>query len=248
MVLPKNKLSLILLGLAILILFPFITLLLPSRPRDYFCNEMSLQILYKKITENDSDDSSRVMSIYHFTTSTMKVPPKSLKPKTLFPFQLLLEGTAYCDQQSNIMLSLAEKGNIKGNLIFLNGFDSISHHSVCEIMMGREYKMFDPLYKKTFLSPDGNIASIKNIQDSVIQYPESMDGLPDFYFRLYEKKFPYKICKSNELSPMRSLVAVSIKLWLTLFDQTLLKIYYQLYFHTSPDFKSREQIGMNLLF
>lgn len=244
----KNKLSLILSGLAIFIIFPFITLLLPTRPRDYFCNDMSLQILYKKITENDSDDSSRVLSIYHFTTSTMNVPPKSLIPKTLFPFQLLLEGTAYCDQQSNIMLSLAEKGNIKGNLIFLNGFDSVSHHSVCEIIMGREYKMFDPLYKTTFLTPYGNIASIKNIQDSFIRYPESMDGLPYFYFRLYEKKFPYKICKSNELSSMRSLVAISIKLWLTMFDQTLLKTYYQLYFRTSPKYRSKEQIGMNLLF
>jgi hypothetical protein len=220
---------------------PLLGLIMPSRINDYMMNELGLQLVYKKATEGCKSNSSRVAALYQFVTTNVQTPPKSLLPKQIFPFEILIEGTGYCDQQSNLLISLAEKGEIKGNLIFLRGFDHVSHHSVCEIDFDRGYKMFDPLYKRTFQNLKNQLASIQDIQDSSIHYPTNMTGLPEFYFRLYEKRYPYTICKSNELPIHRFVLAKILGAWIFCFNESLLPIYIRLYTKTSDKYYTKHE-------
>lgn len=211
------------------VMMPFITLIMPQKIADYFFNEMSLQIVYKLVTQNCNSDSSRVMALNRYVTQNIEPFTSGMKSQTNFPFQILIEGIAYCDQHANVLLSLVEKGGIQGNLIFLRGFDSISHHSVCEIYFDGGYKMFDPIFRTTFQNKKNQLASISEIQDRAIIYPQNLNGLPPNYFQFFEKTYPYQICKSNELPFYRTVIAKFTSVWLLCFQNTLRPIYYDTY-------------------
>jgi len=209
---------------------PFITFFLGAKYRKSCFIEISYRVLFDKLTNDCGVDSTRALRIYEFVINNISVPQQNFQSRDENPFDIILDGFGYCDQQANALISLAGMAGIKGNLIFLYGSDSISRHSVCELKIKDKYIMFDPFYDQLFLTINNNLASIDDIQNGNIKYPQDSSSIPKRYFRLFEKKYPYKIFMTNKISFSKRVVRNFIDGWCNIFGEVLLKPYLFLYF------------------
>jgi hypothetical protein len=229
----KIILKIILIILAALICFyaiPFITLLSGANNREIIFREISYRMFYDKLSVGCKDDSAKAINIFKFVKENISAPPLKFQVKDKSPFDVIIESIGSCDQQANVLITLAGIGGIKGNLIFLYGYDSISHHSVCELQINNEYRMFDPFYNQLFLTNNGNLSSINDIQSGNVKFPKDSSLIPNGYFRLFEKKYPLKMNMTNNIPFCKRVVRKFINEWCSIFGGIILKPYVSAYF------------------
>lgn len=219
----------ILVMLLCFVFFPYITLFSGSKVREYFFREISYRVIYEKITKNCHSDSARVLNLYRYVKEQIDDPPIGSKIKNGSPLDVLIEGTGYCDQQSDLLITLAGVGNIQGKLVFLFGYDSISHHAVCEILIDGKYRMFDSFYNLIFVTKNQTLASIKDIKDNQVSYMDTSMKKPEGYLKLFESKYPEITFLSNEVNVPRKAARFIIHLWIKTCGRLLLKNYFSSY-------------------
>jgi tetratricopeptide (TPR) repeat protein len=152
----------------------------------------------------------------------------------------LIKGTAHCDQQVRTLIDLAKKADLKARLLFLRGYDSISHHSVCEIYLDGKFRVFDSDYGYVFRNHHNEIATFLDIQKHGRKLKsEKLDALlflnKDFstveYFRLYEPTYEFTVAKTNfKIRKGRMFRAGVIDLYYNIFGQPFLVHLLDLYF------------------
>ena len=211
-------------------LIPFLSLFAGKKIRDFCFREISYQILFDKATAGYEGDSAKSIQLYKFVNENVSVPNENFIAKDDNPFDIIIDGVGYCDQQANILITLACVGGIKGNLVFLYGFDSVSHHSVCELKINGKYRMFDPFYKLFFLTKSHNMAGINDIQKGNLMGLTDISSMPKNYFRLFEAKYPNRIFISNNFSFSKKVFRKILRTWHLVFSNFSLKPYIHAYF------------------
>lgn len=165
---------------------------------------ITTSVITKKIIKNNHTDSSKALALFNFVTGKLKHPTKFHQPIDDNCFQIIKYKYASCDQQSNVLISLAFLSGIKGRLLFLYGNDSISHHSVCELKIGNSYRIFCPYFKKVFYTKQNTFATIRDIQrgnlnNPFVIIPEKVNLSQKEYYHLFDTLYPYKVFKTNQL-------------------------------------------------
>lgn len=222
-------LHVILLTLLCFFLIPFLSLFVGKKIRDFCFREISYQILFDKATAGQESDSAKSVQLFKFVNENVSVPNENFNVNDDNPFNIIIEGTGYCDQQANVLITLASVGGIKGNLLFLYGYDSVSHHSVCELKINGKYRMFDPFYKLLLLTKNHEMASFDDIQKGNLKCQPKSSLMPRNYFRLFEKKYPRRIFISNNFSVSKKVIRKIFKSWFSVF-RFALKPYIHTYF------------------
>ena len=163
-------------------------------------NKISRQLYYNNIyhnicSKNDSD-SLKIIKCFEYVANNIEAPGHFIQTKGLNPKQIIEKGYGSCDQQSNLLIILLEKGGFPGKLVFLLDNDSISLHSVCEIKIGDRNIMLDPFYKVFFYNKNRKMASLSDISiGNIINQSES--SVPRNYLELFNKEYPKKIFRIN---------------------------------------------------
>ncbi len=163
-------------------------------------NKISRQLYYNNIyhnicSKNDSD-SLKIIKCFEYVANNIEAPGHFIQTKGLNPKQIIEKGYGSCDQQSNLLITLLEKGGFPGKLVFLFDNDSISLHSVCEIKIGDRNIMLDPFYKVFFYNKNRKMASLSDISiGNIINQSES--SVPRNYLELFNKEYPKKIFRIN---------------------------------------------------
>lgn len=114
-------------------------------------------------------------------------------------YEILEKGFGACDQKALVLVALAEQAGIEGHLVYLYGYDSISHHTVAELKVNQSWAMFDPYFQHQFWTSANTIASVKDIVDQkvkVVNLP-LIDSAK--YARLFETRYPYKVIPRAKL-------------------------------------------------
>ena len=114
-------------------------------------------------------------------------------------YEILEKGFGACDQKALVLVALAEQAGIEGHLVYLYGYDSISHHTVAELKINQSWAMFDPYFQYQFWTSANTIASVKDIVDQkvkVVNLP-LIDSAK--YARLFETRYPYKVIPRAKL-------------------------------------------------
>jgi hypothetical protein len=207
--------ALVVAGLS-LILFtaaPFLSLLLGNSVRDHVFRELCYRVLYDKITDHCSDATCVVLAVFTFASEQIAIPAPSDETKDLSPLEVIADGHGWCDQQANVMITLAGLGGIDGNLLFLFGYDSISHHSVCELEVEGKHLLFDPFYHASFKTRSGEGAGLNDLLNGDHGPGPITGAVPDDYFRLFETTYPAKHYLSNRVSPLRQFSRWMMKLY-----------------------------------
>lgn len=230
------------------ILSMFISLAGGETVRNYFFRELAYQIIVEKTTQKAENDSAKAMLLYHFVRTTVLKPDTNELTADKNPFETLRYGKGSCDQQANLLITLAGICGLKGQLVFLFGNDSVSRHSVCELQIGGDYVMFDTFYGQVLETPDKRIAGIDDIQKNNFIKPEKSIAPPAHYFQLFDKVNPYRVFMNNEIKPHKLLLRKTVAIWYSLFNGKVLKTYLQGYFYCDKTNKTEQQRINFLLF
>jgi hypothetical protein len=76
---------------------------------------------------------------------------------------VLLRGFAYCDQAVFVFIDLLEQRGISGRMTFLYRSDGVSLHTVSEVKLGDDWRVFDVLFGFVPTRPDGVGASVRDL-------------------------------------------------------------------------------------
>ena len=163
-------------------------------------NKISRQLYYNNIyhnicSKNDSD-SLKIIKCFEYVANNIEAPGHFIQTKGLNPKQIIEKGYGSCDQQSNLLITILEKGGFPGRLVFLFDNDSISLHSVCEIKISDRSIMLDPFYRVFFYNKNRKMASLGDISSgNIITQPKS--SVPKNYLELFNKEYPEKTFRIN---------------------------------------------------
>jgi hypothetical protein len=226
----KTILQFLLIALFFFSVFPFLSLFTGVWIRNYCFKEISYRIIYNKLTDFCEGDSCRAMRIFTFVSENVSVPLQGHPVKDGSPFDILCKGYGYCNQQAHLLITIAAMGEMKGNLIFLRGYDSVSHHSVSELYIGDKYIILDPFYHQIFNTKKNEMAGFRDIAIGDCKPSKNESSLPEEYFQYFEKKFPPQIYITNEVSFQKRIGRVITKAWCNIFEGILVKPYASLYF------------------
>lgn len=236
----KKILTLIIvLSFFIFILIPFVPLFGPDLLRDYTHKELVYKVITSKLTNGNSSDREKSLKLFYYVHTHLFVP-ENVKTVDKHPLNDLIRGIGRCDQQSNTLITLARKVSIKGRLIFLRGYDKVSHHSVSELYVDGKYRIFDPLYGYIFFTDGQNIATFSDIQNKKVEKrSEQFDAMLFFnkeleannYLRFYEAINKFIVFRTNFNKDLkRVLISGLIDFYYDIFGDLFLVSFQEFYF------------------
>jgi hypothetical protein len=206
-------------------------------------------------TQNSTNEQDKAISIYTCIRNNIKQPDNSSIYYSNVLGQsckYLIARKAYCDNQCNELLELANHINIYGRLVFLYGEDSISKHAVCELKINNKYVMFDPFYGILLRNRSNQLIGLKEITKSQAVFKDSnFDNSIETnnYKRLFHLKYPYKIVKYNQPFKTREEKRMMkiYKYWYAFFGETHRKSLFS-YYYKINHVQKMDQIRINKLF
>jgi len=160
----KTIITGIVVAIFLYLIAPFAMLLGPERLRDYIHRELIYKVITAKLTQGGKQDRQNALRLMDFVESHVLPHPAGSPVIDKHPLNDLVRGMGACDQMANTLITLARKGGIKGRLIFLYGYDSVSHHSVCDLYIDGKFRIFDPFIGSVFVDKEGDMATFNNMQ------------------------------------------------------------------------------------
>ena len=224
----KKILLYTLLFLAAFYITPFVTLVCGKKYRNACFRELYYQLVVDQLNVSNKNDGTTTILLYQFIKDNINVSGKSVSKKTN-PCEVIIDGKGYCDEQANALITLAGECGIEGKLIFLYGSDSISHHAVCELKINDHFVMFDPFYGLVFFTNDHHLAGISDIQNNNIIKSNRL-SIPTNYLKLFEKKYPSKVFRTNKISLPKKIIRAYLNMWHSKFGAMAIKPYFGIYF------------------
>ena len=179
---------------------PFLSLMLGGKVRDLVFREVCYRVLYDRITDGCSSDACIASAVFAYASAEIAIPGERGVPQDQSPLGIIAHGHGWCDQQAHAMITLASLGDIPGNLLFLYGYDSISHHAVCEMEVDGRMLLYDPYHQATFRGRDGAQAGLNDLLAGVHDTLPMTGQVPPGYFRLFEDAYPARPHLSNRPS------------------------------------------------
>ena len=148
---PGNKVRVISISVVVIFLFavllnPFIWILCGST---HFKEKVIEQLVYKALASNITDgitskSEKAILLFDYINTHIFHKKRMDVAAIDVDFLKHLITGTGYCDQQAHTLMDLAKKVNIKARVLFLRGYDKVSHHTVCDLNLDGKFRI--PLF------------------------------------------------------------------------------------------------------
>lgn len=197
----------LIISLSAVLLNPFTWVLFGSTHlREKVIEQLIYTVLVDKLTHELKSDLEKARRLFdyvdtHFFHKSPRTIPYSIQDRYL---KLLIRGTGYCDELAHLLIKLARNADIRGRVLHLRGYDNVSHHTVCDLYIDGEFRVFDPDYGYIFDS-NGNMATFYDIQANRNIHSEKLDAQlffnpsidRSYYFKLYEPAHKFIIANTN---------------------------------------------------
>ena len=245
--------------LLLLVIVPPLSLLLGTTTlREYAIRELVYKVIADKVTKNATNDNEKVLRLLNYLHYHIYTPMRS-RASDVNQLHHLVRNVAWCDSQAGTLVALARKINLKGGWVALHGYEENSHHSTSVLYIDGKYRMLDPFMGYVFMTKDNDIATCEDIQTyrtmlNSEQYKAmqmigserlnkalGIDRL-DFYFKLYEPAYPWKIHILEWDGYKRKLVSMVVDTYYDIFGYLFLVPFQEMYFRvadTGPFHKAR---------
>jgi hypothetical protein len=187
-------------------LLPFIAYLLANKnTKQFMFEQVAYKPLVDRLTQGCTTDSAKAINVYNFVANNCNQPQGNENPKYDNTYDVLTHKTASCDQQVWLLMHLLQLEDIDARMVFLYGYDSVSHHTVTEVKINGKWIMLDPFYFHHYSNNQGKIASVDDIISGNIPLRDYY-AMPESYRNLFAKQYPYKIHSDNTLDRPRKMM------------------------------------------
>ena len=134
--------------------------------RESVIEQLVYKALVSKITHGIKSDREKAIKLFDYIdTHVFHKNRMDIAAIDVHFLKHLIRGTGYCDEQALTLMDLARKVSIRARVLYLRGYDSVSHHSVCDLYIDGKFRIFDLNYGYLFIS-EGEIATFLDIQNN----------------------------------------------------------------------------------
>jgi TolA-binding protein len=133
----------------------------PTPLRDRLYREVSYQYLADRLTSGASSDAERAVRLFDFVHGQVNVVGAPVVDDN--PWNDLVRGIGWCDQQSWDLATLLSKQGIHARFAMLRTASGVSPHTVAEVKLGERWALFDPLNGLYYRKPDGTFATLEEV-------------------------------------------------------------------------------------
>lgn len=137
----------------------------PTPLRDRLYREVSYQFLADRITAGAKTDEERAIRLFEFVHLQVNVVGAQVVDDN--PWNDLVRGIGWCDQQSWDLATLLSKQNVHARFAMLRKADGVSPHTVAEVRLGERWVLFDQLNGLYYHKPDGELATLEEVTGDV---------------------------------------------------------------------------------
>lgn len=138
-------------------------------------------------------------------------------------YEILEKGYGACDQKALVLLALAEQAGIEGHLVYLYGYDSISHHTVAELKINDSWAMLDPYFQNQYWVSANTLASVHDVVSHKVQAVDLPLIDSANYARLFDTLYPYKIVPREKPSRMNRITVLIMTLSYRIYGRYMTK-------------------------
>lgn len=161
----KRKLVISILAVTIALALPASAILLSQSLREYLYREISYQLLADRIAGNETDPEKIAMRINDFVHESLY--PSGGPVLDVTSWNDLVRGIGWCDQDDWTLATLLSKKNIHARFAMLKDKQGSSPHTMAEVYLGEQWRVFDPLYGLVFRSSrDQSLATMSDLSEN----------------------------------------------------------------------------------
>lgn len=164
--------------------------LLSPGVREYLYREVSYQLLANRIAGNETDPERIALRIAVYIEENLYPGGGPVLDTTSWTD--LVRGIGWCDQDDWILATLLSKKNIHARFVMLKDKQGSSPHTMAEVYLGGQWRVFDPLYGLVFRnSRDQSLATMSDLSEnpSIIFDNPRIRALPQEARRKVEEFF-----------------------------------------------------------
>ena len=217
----------------------------PTPLRDRLYREVSYQYVANQVTAGAANETERILRIFDFVHQEVNVAGAEVVDDS--PWNDLIRGIGWCDQQSWDFATLLSKQNIHARFAMLRKASGVSPHTVAEVKIGDRWALFDPLNGLYYRKPDGTFATLEEVvgdQALIIGEPKIqslepevraafLDSVPNFYPLEQEPTRWTSLLLKKNRSRAQRITNQAIRVSVTALGTPLAYAYQDLYYLTA---------------
>ena len=140
-------------GLGVLGALASVLAVVASQPlRDYLYRDLSYILITKRIVGDERDPERMALRLNEYVAEN--VYPGGGAVIDFNSWNDLVRGIGWCDQDAWTLSTLLATRDISGRMVFLEGEGGRPQHTVAEVLLDGEWRVFDPLYDFTYRRGD----------------------------------------------------------------------------------------------
>jgi hypothetical protein len=121
-----------------------------------------LAVVAARVAGESTSPADTVWRLHEFVNLNIRTP-EAARVLDSPPGQVLLRGFGYCDQAVWLFISLLAERDISGRMTWLRRADGSSPHTVSEVLLDGQWRVFDTLYGWVPRRPDGGLVSVRDL-------------------------------------------------------------------------------------
>ncbi|MEN6348217.1 MAG: hypothetical protein ABFD08_02315 [Syntrophomonas sp.] len=169
-----NVVILILIAVAAILVSPLIIAFLPKSISEYAYRDLTYLHLSNRLISNDLSEQERAEVLFKYVAANIYAH-EGFQAVDCNPFNDLIRGIGWCDQQALLLNTLLNKQNIKSRL------RDVQHHTCGEALIGDKWVLLDPYAGSIYYNKGTRVmASIDEIvQGEQLLYSPLKFEIPD---------------------------------------------------------------------
>jgi hypothetical protein len=121
-----------------------------------------LAVVADRVAGESTSPADTVWRLHEFVNLNVRTPVAAPVFDT-HPGHVLLRGFGYCDQAVWLFVGLLAERDISGRMTWLRRADGSSPHTVSEVLLDGEWRVFDTFYGWVPRRPDGGLVSVRDL-------------------------------------------------------------------------------------
>ena len=244
----QRKLAIAILAVAIALAIPTSSILLKPSLREYLYREISYQLLADRIAGGETDPERIAIRVTDYVEENLY--PAGGPVLDVTSWSDLVRGIGWCDQDDWALATLLSKKGIHARFAMLKDKQGSSPHTMAEVFLGGQWRVFDPLFGLVFYnSRDHSLTTMSDLSanPSIIFDNPRIRALPEqsrhkveeFFSRMFpipEKPNRWgSLLEAKNVGAPRRTVNNVIRLSLSLFGPRVAYLFQDLYLGMLPD-------------
>lgn len=149
---------------------------------EHFYERVTFQQIADRVTAGAADRQAAVIRLMEYVHAQVVLPPANRPIGDVKPLEILAAGRGWCDQRANVFIHLIRTLPLDARLVFLRDAQGRSPHSIAQVYLDGEWRVFDPVLGIPILNRRGKLATFRDLAEEPALLTEAQAVQPQKQF------------------------------------------------------------------